>query len=121
MAFSMDIWRKIYDEVHVLGSQLKIKQYELMEAEERQKEDPIKHAITWKQRKQFEGYIEEKEEKIGLLLYKCKRYFKSLGMTTPKPLWIYDIDDKTTWASHKKFKYNHLLKKSHLSKIKRAK
>lgn len=34
---------------------------------------------------------------------KCKRYLDKEGLKLPQPLWVFSIDDQTTWLSSQRF------------------
>ena len=101
MRFKVKEWRKIYDEVHRIGEQLK------------------RGRRSWdRENKCWIASIEPMDEEeqrvcekwIKQLLYKNKLYLDSCGMIPNKPLWKYNPDDTKTWPSHKDFIYEHLLK-----------
>jgi hypothetical protein len=49
------------------------------------------------------------ESEIKTLSQKCNRYLDQTGHRMPRPLWHYDKKDSGTWASHKDFRFGHLV------------
>lgn len=56
-------------------------------------------------KEEFEDFIQE----VTAITKASSRYLNSKGHYMAKPLWVYDEDDETTWASSPKFAYRHLL------------
>lgn len=54
----------------------------------------------------FEDFIQN----VSYVLRQSSIYLNKRGYKLPKPLWKYNPDDETTWASSPNFAYGHLLK-----------
>lgn len=90
--FDFKIWRETYDKVREIGTYLKMC-----------RENGIHIGLAER---------ESKENEISDLLKSSMKYLDSVGMTMPKPKWVYDNKDEETWVSSDKFDYHHLLKKA---------
>lgn len=100
MHFNVKEWRRIYDKVQFLGQILKDANESL---DEDRKLLPAIYPISRDSRKSLETEIK------GLMI-DCNICLDAGGMRSNPPLWKYDKDDPTTWASHKSFKFKHLMK-----------
>lgn len=100
MQFSLRRWRKAYDTVKILGLTLKNSRHSYDEQKKYVPPVmPLSEEDQWKL-----------EKKIERELDKLKNYMDATGMNLRPPLWTYNRNDATTWASHNSFKYGHLLK-----------
>ena len=52
--------------------------------------------------------LHAKISQITSILRECSEYLDCCGMQMKKPLWKFNIDDVTTWKSHKDFAYGDL-------------
>ena len=99
MRFSLKEWRTFYDKIHQLSRILHDSRATYTESGAYIA--PVEPLPPDEQRRL--------ESEIKTLSQKCNRYLDQCGKRMPKPLWRYDKKDSTTWASHKDFKYAHLL------------
>lgn len=93
-------WRKTYNEVQALGKEL----YNYYPHVNKQGNYVTAKLFDDKEKE----IIEKRIEKL------CKNSDKNLdclGLIGSAPLWKYNVDDTSTWASHNDFKYGHLVKR----------
>ncbi len=95
MQFSIKEWRRYYDKAHELGKILK-------EAKPDADGNPAIAPLSLETRNNLEFEIKNVTDT-------CNHYMDSCGLKCPKPLWIYDNKDQTTWPSSDLFEYAHLL------------
>ena len=99
MQFSIKEWRKFYDKTHQLSKML----HDCTATyDDKGTRIPPKNEISKEARLALISQIE-------LLMQRCSRYLDRCGMRMPPPVWHYNPEDKTTWASHKTFNYEHLV------------
>ncbi len=46
---------------------------------------------------------------IKKLVDECRSYMDGIQMKMPKPLWSYNVEEKSTWRSSDEFAYDHLI------------
>lgn len=94
-------WRRCYDAVHRMGNILKDS---YPSRDERGSFIPPKSPLSRDMQIKIEKGIERHLRKSSLIL-------NASGLLPHKSLWIYDRNDKKTWASHNSFIYDHLFRK----------
>lgn len=102
MKLDINEWRRQYDNAQVLGKRLKDSRFT---QDKKGKWHAPKLELTEEQQKNL-------EEQITDIIKGCGNYLDACGITRPKPLWIYDEKDKSTWASDPLFAYGHLIKRT---------
>ncbi len=100
MQFNANEWRRFYDKIQAMGQMLKDSYPSIDENKEVQ---PPKKALRKIKQDSLKEEIKKQTEK-------CIRYLNWSGKKLTPPLWAYNVEDKTTWASDPSFKYGHLLK-----------
>jgi len=99
MKFDIKEWLKIYNEVKLLGQQLK-DSYPFVDSKKKW-HDPIISLTIHEQN--------ELSDQIKILTRKITSYLNYCNVKFPNPLWNYDVKNKTTWISHQSFVYGHLM------------
>jgi hypothetical protein len=108
MKFSLEEWLTIYKLTQEKGQILKDSYPQPDSNNKKRFKPPIKPLSPLVQKLLI---MEIKE-----LTMKARKYLNDCDMRMPDPLWIYDIENNTTWASHENFKYKHLQKFNHQRK-----
>lgn len=84
MIFEMKKWRSMYEEAHRLGITLS----------ELEKLGVLTDAAR-----------ESIKDHLNFVLTESSAYLLKCGLNFPRPLWDYNRDDETTWASSPNFAY----------------
>lgn len=100
MLVSLKEWRESYNLVHSLGMQLKDT---LPSIDENGIVQESKICLSFLEKKMLEKRIEE-------LLLRSSIWLDVNSIKPKKPLWKFSKKNPQTWASHKDFKFKHLLK-----------
>jgi len=93
--FNVGVWRNYYDQVNILGQQLKDARPDI-------DGNPPKYKLSDEERLKIEGEIAELLSMSDAYLDKCKIYPR-------EPKWYYDRSNKRTWASSEKFAFFNLV------------
>lgn len=101
MNFNLHRWRRTYDDIKRLGNTLRDSRPTF---DKFNNETPPVAPLKLEEQEKI-------EKKIQANLDKIKNYMDATGMNLRPGLWVYNRNDPTTWASHKSFKYGHLLRK----------
>jgi hypothetical protein len=96
MKFNLQIWRNYYDNVQKMGELLK-------NSKPDEDGNPPINELSYDAKKALESSIKT-------LCEKCSGYLDQTATMPKHPLWIFNIDDETTWFSSEKFDYAHLLR-----------
>ncbi len=97
--FEWRVWRNIYDQINILGSQLK-------DSLPSSCGRPAKIKISLEETNKIENEIKQ-------LTRNCSAYLDSCKVYPLKPYWYYDRNNEETWASSKEFKYKTSMYKRH--------
>lgn len=93
--FRAGAWRKIYNQVNILGQYLK-------DSRPDWEGNPPKFTISLEERHNVEREIRD-------LLKLNDDYLDKCNMRPREPKWYYDRTNETTWASSEKFQFFHLM------------
>lgn len=99
MNFKTKEWRRMYDKIQKLGGFLKDS---LPTIDENKVVHPPLRALS----KEAQLGIRREIDDTTTIV---RNYLDACGKKMPEPLWKYNKDDKTTWASHETFIYQHYL------------